>query len=68
MLGGAAAKLFWNVAQYEARMQAQVLQTENVSNMVKGGMIVDYLVQPVEETKINAVVTKAMAQREIARL
>jgi CheY-like chemotaxis protein len=68
VLGGAAAKLFWNVAQYEARMQAQVLQTENVSNMVKGGMIVDYLVQPVEETKINAVVTKAMAQREIARL
>ena len=49
-------------------MQAQVLQTENLSNMVKGGMIVDYLVQPVEETKINAVVTKAMAQREIARL
>jgi CheY-like chemotaxis protein len=68
VLGGAAAKLFWNVAQYEARMQAQVLQTENLSNMVKGGMIVDYLVQPVEETKVNDVVTKAMAQREIARL
>jgi len=68
VLGGVASKLLWNVAQYEARMQAQVLQTEKVSNMMKVGMIMNYLVKPVEETKVNSVVAQAMAQREIARL
>jgi CheY-like chemotaxis protein len=68
VLGGAAAKLFWNVAQYEARMQAQVFQTEKVSNMVKVGMISNYLDKPVQETHVTAAVAQAMAQREIARL
>lgn len=68
VLGGAASKLLWNVAQYEARMQGQVVQTEKVSNMMKTGMISNYLVKPVEETNVIAVVTQAMAQREIARL
>ena len=68
VLGGVASKLLWNVAQYEARMQAQVLQTEKVSTMMKVGMIMNYLVKPVEETKVNSVVAQAMAQREIARL
>ena len=68
VLGGAASKLLWNVAQYEARMQAQVFQTEKVSNMMKVGMITNYLVKPVQESNVTAVVTQAMAQREIARL
>jgi CheY-like chemotaxis protein len=68
VLGGAASKLLWNVAQYEARMQAQALQTEKVSNMVKVGMISNYLVKPVKETNVTAAVAHAMAQREIARL
>ncbi len=68
VLGGAASKLLWNVAQYEAQMQSQVLQTEKVSNMIKAGMISNYLVKPIKETNVNAVVLQAMAQREIARL
>ena len=67
VLGGVASKLLWNVAQYEARMQAQVLQTEKVSNMMKVGMITNYLVKPVEETKVSVAVAQAMAQREITR-
>ncbi len=68
VLGGVASKLLWNVAQYEARMQAQVFQTEKVSNMVKVGMISNYLVKPVKEINVTAAVAQAMAQREIARL
>ena len=68
VLGGAASKLLWNVAQYEARMQTQVFQTEKVSNMVKVGMINNYLVKPVKDTNLTAAVSQAMAQREIARL
>jgi response regulator of citrate/malate metabolism len=49
-------------------MQGQVVQTEKVSNMMKTGMISNYLVKPVEETNVNAVVLQAVAQREIARL
>lgn len=68
VLGGVASKLLWNVAQYEARMQTQVLQTEKVSNMIKVGIIINYLVKPVEESKVSVAVAQAMAQREIARL
>ena len=68
VLGGVASKLLWNVAQYEAQMQNQVFQTEKVSNMVKAGMIVNYLVKPVEENSFIAAVAQAMEQREIARL
>ena len=67
VLGGVASKLLWNVAQYEARMQAQVSQTEKVSSLVQGGLIGNYLVKPVKETEFHAVVAKAMTQREIAK-
>ena len=46
VLGGEASKLLWNVAQYEAQMQNQLVQTEKVSNLVKAEMIVNYLVKP----------------------
>ena len=68
MLGGAASKLLWNVVQYEGRMQGHLLQTEKVSNLMKAGMILDYLVKPVDEAKINTAVFQAMEHREIAKL
>jgi len=48
-------------------MQAQVLQTEKVSSLVQVGLIGNYLVKPVKETEVHAVVAKAMTQREIAK-
>jgi len=68
MLGGAASRLLWNVVQYEGQMQGHLLQTEKVSNLMKAGMILDYLVKPVDESKINTAVIQAMEQREIAKL
>ena len=50
VLGGAASKLLWNVAQYEARMQGQVVQTEKVSNMMKTGMISKLQMGEINET------------------
>ncbi len=58
----------WNVVQHEADMQAHVFQTETMASMISQGMILDYLVKPVDETKLIASVTKAMEQREIHRL
>jgi CheY-like chemotaxis protein len=68
VLGGEASKLLWNVAQYEAQMQAQLVQTEKVSSLVKAEMIVNYLVKPVEEDKFNTALVQAMDRREIAKL
>lgn len=68
MLGGAGSKLLWNVVQYEGRMQGHLLQTEKVSHLMKAGMILDYLVKPVDEAKFNTAVLQAMEHREIAKL
>ncbi len=68
VLGGAAAKLLWNVVQHESEMQSHLLQTEALAAMVKQGIIVDYLVKPVDGEQLKALVTKAMDQREIHRL
>ncbi len=68
ILGGAASKLLWNVVQYESQMQNHLLQTEKVSNLMKAGMIFDYLVKPVREEKINTLIVQAMDHREIAKL
>ncbi len=68
VLGGAAAKLLWNVVQHEADMQTHVFQTETVASMISEGLILDYLVKPVQEEDLIAAVTKAMEQREIHRL
>ena len=68
MLGGAAAKLLWNVVQHEGEVQAHVFQTETVASMITEVMILNYLIKPVEEEDLIAAVTKAMEQREIHRL
>ncbi len=68
VLGGEAAKLLWNVVQHEADMQAHAFRTETKARMISQGMILDYLVNPVDEVKLIASVTKAMEQREIHRL
>ena len=68
ILSGAASKLLWNVAQYEAQMQSHVLQTEKMSDLMKAGMIFDYLVKPVKEETINTLMVHAMDRREIAKL
>ncbi len=68
VLGGAAAKLLWNVVQHEADMQANAFRTETMASMISQGMILDYLVKPVDEAKLIASVAKAMEQREIHRL
>ncbi len=68
VLGGAAAKLLWNVIQHEAEMQAHVVHTDALTGLVKRGMIIDFLVKPVGEGDLLALVNKAMEQREIHRL
>lgn len=68
VLGGAAARLLWNVVQHEAEMQTHLLQTETLASLVTHGMIVNYLVKPLQEETLIAAVTKAMEQREIHRL
>jgi len=68
VLGGAAAKLLWNVVQHEADMQTNAFRTETMASLVKQGTIVDYLVNPFQEETLIASVTKAMEQREIHRL
>ncbi len=68
VLGGAAAKLLWNVVQHEAQMQAHLHRTDRLANMVKYGTLVEYLAQPVVREDLIASVAKAMEQREIHRL
>lgn len=68
VLGGAAAKLLWDVVQHEGEMQAHLIHTEALATMVKKGMLIDYLLKPVEGENLIACVAKAMEQREIHRL
>ncbi|MDT7044277.1 response regulator [Candidatus Nitronereus thalassa] len=68
ILSGTASKLLWDVVRYESQMQSHVLQTEKMSNLMKAGMIFDYLIKPVKEDKINSVIIQAMDHREIAKL
>ena len=68
MLGGAASRLLWNVVQYEGQMQGHLVQTEKLSNLMKAGVIFDYLVKPLDEDKTKTTVTQAMERREIAKL
>ena len=68
VLGGASARLLWNVVQHETEMQTQLLQTETLASLVTHGMIVNYLVKPLQEENLIAAVTKAMEQRAIHQL
>jgi CheY-like chemotaxis protein len=68
VLGGAAARLLWNVVQHEAEMQTHLFQTETLASLVTHGMLVNYLVKPLQEETLIASVTNAMEQREIHQL
>jgi CheY-like chemotaxis protein len=68
VLGGATARLLWNVVQHESEMQTHFLQTESLASLVTHGMLVNYLVKPLQEETLIAAVTNAMEQREIHRL
>ena len=49
-------------------MQNQLMQTEKVADMVKAGVIVNFLVKPIKKDALSNSVLQAMEQREIARL
>jgi CheY-like chemotaxis protein len=67
VLGGAAAKLLWNLVQYESQIQRQLLQSEKIASMIRDG-ITDYLVKPLVREKLLDAVGQAMEQREISKL
>ncbi len=68
VLGGATARLLWNVVQHEAEMQTHFHQNESLASLVSHGMLVNYLVKPFQEENLLASVTNAMEQRELHRL
>jgi two-component system sensor histidine kinase DegS len=68
VLGGATARLLWNVVQHEAEMQTHLHQNESLASLVSHGMLVNYLVKPLQDENLLASVTNAMEQREIHRL
>lgn len=68
VLGGATARLLWNVVQHEAEMETYVHQNESLASLVSHGMLVNYLVKPIQEENLLASVTNAMEERELQRL
>ena len=68
VLGGATARLLWNVVQHETEMETHLLQNKSLASLVSHGMIVNYLVKPLQDESLIASVTNAMEQREIHRL
>jgi len=68
VLGGATARLLWNVVQHETEMQTHLHQNESLASLVTHGMLVNYLVKPLQDETLIASVTNAMEQREIHRL
>ncbi len=67
VLGGATARLLWNVVQHETEMQTHLHQNESLASLVTHGMLVNYLVKPLQDETLIASVTNAMEQREIHR-
>lgn len=67
VLGGAAAKLLWNLVQHEAQMQTQLIQSRKIASLVKDG-ITDYLVKPINRAKLLDAVETAVEHHEINRL
>ena len=65
VLGGATARLLWNVVQHEAEMETHLHQNESLASLVSHGMLVNYLVKPLQEENLLASVTNAMEQREL---
>ena len=68
VLGGATARLLWNVVQHEAEMETHLHQNESLASLVSHGMLVNYLVKPLEDENLLASVTHAMEERELQRL
>ena len=68
VLGGATARLLWNVVQHEAEVETHLQQNESLASLVSHGMLVNYLVKPLQEDNLLASVTNAMEQRELQRL
>jgi len=68
VLGGASARLLWNVVQHEAEMETHLHQNESLASLVSHGMLVNYLVKPLQEENLLASVTNAMEERKVHRL
>ena len=68
VLGGATARLLWNVVQHEAEMETHLHQNESLASLVSHGMLVNYMVKPLQDENLLASVTNAMEQREVHRL
>jgi CheY-like chemotaxis protein len=64
ILGGAAARLLWDVVQYEIRMHTQLAQTERLAAMVRDGILADYLVRPIEAENLIHSVAKSLDKRK----
>ncbi len=67
VLGGAAAKLLWDVAQHEALMQKQINKTEKITHMVQDGIFANYLLKPVRTESLIETISRAMETREYHR-
>ena len=68
VLGGATARLLWNMVQHEAEMETHLLQNESLASLVSHGTLVNSLVKPLQDENLLASVTNAMEQRENHRL
>ncbi len=68
VLGGAAAKLLWEVATHDSQLETRKLQTEQMATMVQKGIFVNYLMKPVQGENLVQLVARAMEQREIHHL
>ena len=68
VLGGATARLLWNVVQHEAEMETHLHQNESLASLVSHGTLVNYLVKPLQDENLLASVTNAMEQRELQRI
>ena len=67
VVGGLVAKLFWDVAQHEAKMQRQMFKKEKMSHMVQDGIFANYLLKPVQTESLVETVARAMESREYHR-
>ena len=65
VLGGTSAKLLWDVVQYETEMRNQIVKTGNLATMVRDGILIDYLIKPVETNKLIHSVKQAIQNRKV---
>lgn len=65
VLGGMASKLFWTLLQHEMQMRDHIARTERLAEMVKQGVMGDYLVKPVKPETLIRTVGNAWAHRPV---